>query len=156
MGFSKTAEYALRAMVQMARTPTAVTAEALSVTTHVPGPYLSKILRQLTKAGLVRAVRGKNGGCQLSPEGRSATVYAVVQAVDPLCRIHACPCGNPDHREKLCPLHTVMDEAFSKLEESFKSVRLADLVDKEMPTCGWLATPPAALAPAPVASPATV
>ncbi len=147
MGFSKTAEYALRAMVHLARRPGAVTAEALSVTTRVPGPYLAKILRQLTRAGLVSAVRGKNGGCRLSPAGLEATVYAVVQAVDPVCRIHACPLGVPEHDGKLCPLHAAMDASFSLLEASFKSARMVDLIDCDMPANGWL-TPPAADIPA--------
>lgn len=138
MGFSKTAEYALRAMVHLARAPGAVTAEALSGTTQVPGPYLSKILRQLTRAGLVHAVRGKNGGCRLSPAGREATVYVVVQAVDPLCRVRSCPLGIPDHDGRLCPLHAAIDAAFAQLETSFKSSRVVDLVECEMPKEGWL------------------
>lgn len=132
MGFSKTAEYALRAMVEMARSGEAVTADDLAVRTQVPGAYLSKILRQLTRADFVHAVRGKNGGCRLSPHGEAATIYEVMQAVDPVSRIHACPLGLPEHREKLCPMHATIDAAFAELERTFRKARVCDLVDRSV------------------------
>ncbi len=151
MAFSKTAEYALRAMVYLARSGEAVSADTLAAGTQVPRPYLSKILLQLTAAGLVSALRGKRGGCLLTPAGREATVYSVVQAVDPLCRIRACPLGLPEHADQLCPLHAALDESFATLEASFKEARVVELATRSMPVPGWLApplpTPPATDAP---------
>ncbi len=127
MAFSQTAEYALRAMVDLARHETVVSAEALSQRTQVPKPYLAKLLTQLSRAGLVSPVRGQNGGWRISPHGRDATIYDVLQAVDPLTRIRCCPLGLAEHRDHLCPLHAGVDAAFEAMEKSFRAMRLLDI-----------------------------
>ena len=60
---SQTVEYALRAMVHLAReAPGARTTDQVARTTRVPRAYLSKVLQSLRRAGLVRSQRGIGGG----------------------------------------------------------------------------------------------
>ena len=68
LALSKTAEYALRAMSQLALAPadTPVRAVELSRDTVVPLPYLLKIMRQLVAAGLVHSTKGHGGGFRLA------------------------------------------------------------------------------------------
>jgi len=44
--------------------------------------HLSKVLQQLTKAGLILAARGPKGGFALSPAGRKAKVRDFIAAID--------------------------------------------------------------------------
>ena len=63
------------------------TAESISIVTKVPVGYLAKILQGLSKAGLVKSQRGPHGGFTLTQEPKEITVYEVVQAIDPFCRL---------------------------------------------------------------------
>ena len=57
------------------------------------------------------------------------TVYDVVIAVDEVVRIRECPIYLKEHAHNLCPLHAALDAAFANLEETFRSLRVLDLVD---------------------------
>ncbi len=125
---SQTAEYALRAMVTLAQTGEAAqTTHQISARTHVPLDYLSKVLNQLARAGLVTAQRGRGGGFQAARAAEKISVLQIVSAVDPLKRIHTCPLGIAVHGSNLCPLHFKLDEAMRVTEEAFRSTTLASI-----------------------------
>src|SRR5688500_18425259 len=87
---SQTAEYALRAIVFLARRPGgAHNVEEIAGATKSPADYLSKILRQLARAGFVRGQRGLNGGFSLARPAHEISVLDVVHAVDPSRRIES-------------------------------------------------------------------
>ncbi len=128
MAFTKTAEYALRASVELARAAQLMNADEIAERTRVPRPYLVKVLQQLQAAGLVESFRGKSGGWRLSPEkAHQLTLYDVVHAVDPITRVDVCLLGLEAHREVLCPLHTAINDAFASLEASLRGVRVLSL-----------------------------
>lgn len=56
---SQTAEYALRAVVFLSKNADmAYTTDQIAKVTHVPAPYLSKVLQPLIKARIVQSQRG--------------------------------------------------------------------------------------------------
>lgn len=125
---SQTAEYALRAMVSLAQSrDLALTAEKIAGISHVPLDYLSKVLRLLVRAGLVKAQRGRGGGFQAARPSTELTVLEVISAVDPPQRIKTCPLGIAEHGENLCPLHRALDDAARSVEEAFRGTTLASL-----------------------------
>jgi Rrf2 family transcriptional regulator, iron-sulfur cluster assembly transcription factor len=81
---SSTAEYALRAMVFLARSgsDTALLGRDLSAVSGVPANYLSKILLTLKRAGMVTAVRGQGGGYRLSRDPKEIKLIEVVEVFD--------------------------------------------------------------------------
>ncbi|GGM53213.1 transcriptional regulator [Deinococcus arenae] len=125
--FSQTAEYALRATAALAERDSAVTAAELARLTDVPPPYLFKVMAQLAKAGLVTAQRGKYGGYLLQAPPGAVTLLEVINAVDPIPRIHHCPLGKPEHELALCPLHRQLDAAYAQIEQTLRSQTLADV-----------------------------
>src|SRR4051812_13006650 len=126
---SQTAEYALRAMVNLAANPgEARTAQDIAVQSHVPLDYLSKVLNGLARAGLVTGQRGRGGGFQCTRPPQLITVLEVVSAVDPLRRITTCPLGLQAHGTSLCPLHRKLDDAVRTVEEAFASTTIESLV----------------------------
>lgn len=131
---SQTTEYALRAVVALSEDPqTPWTAQAISAKTQVPQDYLMKVLQPLTKAGLLTAQRGRNGGFLLTRPPDQITVLDVVTAVDPLRRIKHCPLGLKAHGTNLCPLHRKLDDAIRLVEEAFCSTTLADILSDPSP-----------------------
>jgi Rrf2 family protein len=136
---SQTAEYALRAVVALARESKPLVTEKLSDTTQVPRGYLYKVLQQLSRSGIVRSQRGLYGGYRLVGSPEKVTLLEVVQAVDPPKRIHECPLDLEEHQETLCPLHKRIDDALATVEKAFAKTTIAELLtDRRRPTslCG--------------------
>lgn len=125
---SKTAEYALRAVVMLARAPhSAESAEQLAEVTKVPRRYLHKVLQDLVRGGLVHSQSGPGGGYSLAQTPANITILDVVSAVAPLERIRHCPLGLTSHTS-LCPLHLELDKAYAATEAAFARVTIAQLL----------------------------
>jgi Rrf2 family protein len=126
---SQTAEYALRAVVFLAKNPgAAYTAEQLSKATQVPAPYLSKVLQPLIKSRLVQSQRGLGGGFSLEKQPEQITILQVINAVAPIERLEACPLGLDEHAGALCPLHQRLDDAVGLIEEAFAKTKISELL----------------------------
>jgi Rrf2 family protein len=86
--FTLTTKYALRAAVWLAeKQGLPQTTRQIASATCVPVNYLSKVLRSLGKAGLVRALRGKHGGFELAKAPSSTSVLEIINVVEPIQRI---------------------------------------------------------------------
>lgn len=130
---SKTAEYALRAVVCLASTPDQPkSADILAKLTQVPRSYLTRVLQDLAAAALVQSRPGPGGGYELTRSTCDVTILDVVNAVSPLARIRRCPLGITSHTE-LCPLHRELDQAYAAMESAFQGVTLKDIVDSTSP-----------------------
>src|SRR5947208_5514315 len=113
--FSKTVEYALRAVAHLAdRAPEGRTTDQIAAVTKVPRAYLSKLLQTLCRKGVVQSHRGVGGGMTLVKSPAELTILEVVNAVEPIVRITTCPLGLAAHGVRLCPLHRRLDNARSE------------------------------------------
>ncbi len=126
---SQTVEYALRAMVHLAGLEPghSVNSQTIAAQAKIPHGYLSKILRDLAVAELVRSQRGPSGGFALASPPAKISLLDVINAVDPIARIDKCPLGNPAHL-RLCPLHSRLDHAIALIEQEFRQTTLAELL----------------------------
>lgn len=125
---SQTTEYALRAVVCLAATPEQPkTSQQLADETLVPSGYMSKVLQELSRAGLIQSQRGLHGGSMLTRNPDGITILDVVNAIEPIRRIDACPLGLKSH-VKLCPLHRRLDEAMGQVESAFSSTTISELM----------------------------
>jgi len=128
---SQTVEYALRAIVTIAQNSgRSVTAKEVAATTKVPGPYLSKLMQSLVRGGLVSAQRGPNGGFQLMRDPGALTLWEVVNALEPFQRITTCPLGLRSHENRLCPLHSNLDNALGTMETLFRSMTVSQMLSQ--------------------------
>ena len=141
---SQTAEYALRAVVVLgSQAERPMTTQEIARVSRVPSGYLSKVLQSLGRAGLVEARRGLRGGYVLSRPLNKLTVFDVVNAVDPLKRIHECPLRLAAHAHRLCSLHQRLDDAVAMLETYFKKTTIESLLkDRTAPFPGPLCEMP--------------
>ncbi|MGE5191790.1 MAG: RrF2 family transcriptional regulator [Deltaproteobacteria bacterium] len=137
---SQTVEYALRAAVYLAdQAPAARTTEQIAAATRVPQAYLSKVLQNLARGGIVTSQRGLHGGFLLARKPEQVTILEVVNAVDPIQRIHECPLGFAAHGVNLCPLHRRLDDALASVENAFRDSTLAEVLaepSRSVPLCG--------------------
>ncbi|HEX8834291.1 MAG TPA: Rrf2 family transcriptional regulator [Abditibacteriaceae bacterium] len=129
MIISLTAEYALRAIVHLATDENASqTVGQIAQGTRVPPGYLSKVLQNLSRVGLITSQRGLGGGFRLAKSPQELSILEVVQSVDPIERIHTCPLGLEAHGTNLCPLHRRLDNALALIEEQFRATTIAELL----------------------------
>lgn len=127
---SQTSEYALRAIVHLAAREEAspASAQEISEATRVPVGYLQKILRTLSRHGMVTAQRGSGGGFMLAKVPTAISVLDILRASDtPIARIERCPLGIPGHT-RLCPLHQLLDAEIARTERTFAATSIADLL----------------------------
>lgn len=84
MSLSVTAEYALRAILVLARDGATrpLRADEVADATGAPRNYLAKTLNALTRAGVVSSSRGPSGGFTLAVRPDTLTVAQVVDLFD--------------------------------------------------------------------------
>jgi Rrf2 family protein len=128
---SQTVEYALRAIVTIAQNAGRVcTAREIAEATRVPPSYLPKLLQALARGGIVSGHRGPNGGFQLLQDPQQLTLWHVVSAIEPFQRIHQCPLGIRSHSGQLCPLHSSLDHAMATMEQLFRQMTVAQMLQQ--------------------------
>lgn len=103
----------------------------IATLSKVPVDYLYKVLRQLTRSGLIESIRGARGGYRLLKEPSKLTILEVVNAVDSLPRIRTCPLKIKAHGTKLCALHKRLDDAVELVEKAFAATTLDELIDTD-------------------------
>jgi Rrf2 family protein len=139
---SQTVEYALRAAVYLAGQDGPRTTDQVSRATLVPKAYLSKVLQGLVRSGLVHSRRGLGGGMTLARPAGEVTILEVVNAVEPIGRIEACPLGLSSHGVRLCPLHRRLDDALATVEAAFGETTLAEVLADPSPSVPLCEFPP--------------
>lgn len=126
---SDASEYALRAVIWLARYPReAKKVRDIAVGTYAAPGYLVKVLQGLAKAGILSAQRGIHGGFTLVRDPAGLSVLEVINAVDPVERIRRCPLALEAHQDCLCPIHRRIDDAMATLEAGFRESTIEDML----------------------------
>lgn len=94
---SMTAQYALRALVYIAQEGREhpVLAREIAARTKVPTHYLSRILRDAARVGLLESTRGIGGGFRLSRPARQMRLIDILAPFDDVLSRSRCPFGQP-------------------------------------------------------------
>lgn len=93
--------------------------------------FLTKILQELTSAGLLESMKGPKGGVALKQEAKEITILDVVLAIDGIKVFRECLLGLPGcGEEKPCPVHDEWAEIREELYRTFESKTLGDTAQK--------------------------
>ena len=130
MQLTRAADYAVRVMVHLAGMPPATRASRaeLAVAAECPEQFLSKVLQNLTRAGLVLSHRGNTGGFELPNIHRTATLLEVVEAIEG--PIHLNICLTSDRactRQEWCPAHDVWVSAQQAVADVLRNASISAL-----------------------------
>lgn len=79
---SKLTDYAILAMVELARDGGKVSAQALAERVGVETPTVSKVLKMLAQAGLLTSTRGANGGYRVARAAGEINVAEIIAAIE--------------------------------------------------------------------------
>ncbi len=90
---SKLTDYAIVILAHLARGERTVTAQSLATRSRVPLPTVSKLCKELARAGLLQSHRGRHGGYSLTRPPDQISVAEVVEALEG--PIALTDCGSP-------------------------------------------------------------
>jgi Rrf2 family protein len=136
MRISAKADYALRAMAQLAVEPAEppVNAEHLAEAQDIPLRFLLGILAELKHARLVRSSRGAAGGYSLSRPPAEITLAEILRVVEgPLVNLHDSRVGELGQRGPAGILADVWRAVRTNVRFVLEGVTLADIVAGELP-----------------------
>jgi Rrf2 family protein len=133
--WSRTAEYALRAMVYLSvRSPETCTTHEIAAATQVPKAYLSKVLQLLARSNLVQSHRGLRGGISLAKPPDQTTVHEIIAAVDSRPQVHTREVGLEPHAPRFNEMHRRIDDVAAIVERVFETTTLTELAEPSVKT----------------------
>lgn len=116
--FSKTCEYAIRAMIfiaQKSKGGSKVGIKEIAKAIDAPEYFIAKILQDLSRKGLVQSLKGPTGGFYVEDESSLCSLADIVKAIDGDKLFLGCGLGLKNCNElKPCPIHN----QFKKVRES--------------------------------------
>jgi Rrf2 family protein len=121
MRLNQATDYAIRAVLYLSGLPfgQVVEAKLIAGEEYIPIRFLLKILRLLTKNGIVESYRGVNGGYALARHPSKITLLDVVEAMEGPITINRCLYA-PEECNKNFTAHCPVHEALYELQESMK------------------------------------
>ena len=129
---SRTSQYALRAALELARQPAdaAVPASRLAGVVRIPTNYLSKILHELARAGVLDSTRGSSGGFRLARPAGRISVADVVGVFQDVGAEQRCLLGRRECRDVTgCSAHDAWKRVAAPIWTFFEETTLADLTN---------------------------
>ena len=132
MEITHQADYALRAILYLAklepgqRVPTSQIAQE----THIPPSFLTKIVSQLSIAGLIHTSRGARGGVWLARQPGEISLLDVLEAIDGSVILNQCV-HDPEgcQMAKECTLHLFWQDACGALVARLRNTSFKDLTE---------------------------
>jgi len=122
MQLSKAAEYAVRGAIVLAdrygQGPVPLVEICRVRGLSKSFAYMTKIFRILARRGVVRAIRGKNGGYTLARPPAKTTLLEVIEAIEGRLALNLCQHTPPQCHEPNCPVRPV----WTQLQEQVRSV----------------------------------
>jgi Rrf2 family protein len=130
MILSRGTDYAIRAMLDLACQPEgkkAITGQ-IAKRQEIPGAFLSKVVAQLTQAGLMRTYRGAAGGIDLGKPPEEINLRQIVEAIQGPIVLNICTGPyNGCARTETCSVLGVLKEAQGSLNAVLERAMLANL-----------------------------
>ena len=128
---SRLTDYAIVLLSQMVGEGGVAAASDLAARTNLPLPTTAKILKQLTRAGVVSAQRGAAGGYRLAHPAEGISVAAIIEAMDGPIAITNCADAG-DHAcqiETVCPMRTNWNRVNQTIRAALQGVSLVDMLN---------------------------
>lgn len=133
MELSRQADYAVRAMVDLATVPAEVRVASRTIAQRqqIPEKFLPRIILALSRAQLVRTFRGKDGGVSLTRPASEISLLDVIVAIEgPLCLNRCTHEPSRCDRYTFCLVHPVWRVAQDYLNRLLGDTTLADIVGR--------------------------
>jgi len=134
MKLTRGGEYGIRGVLYLAQQDNGKVSmlSAIAKAQDVPPRFLAKIFQALAKAGIVKSHRGAKGGFSLARMPADVTMKNVIEAIEGPIFLNVCLMSPGEcNRDKICPMHTVWEEAQEKMMEVLDRANFAELAKAE-------------------------
>ena len=132
--FSKSCEYAIRAMIFVAQKSSennCVGIKDIAQNTDTPVHFIAKIMQELSKKKIVASIKGPNGGFYLSKYDLKKSIADIVKAVDGETLYMDCVLGLKVCSEKTpCPVHNEYKEIKKNFIKLIENNTIIDFKEK--------------------------
>jgi Rrf2 family protein len=129
MKLSNTSEYALRILSFMARDPEKLySAKFLVKELNISDKYLRRLMTDLSKAGFIKAIQGRDGGYVFSKKLSDIILSNIIDAVEGINKYMGCVLGfDKCSDENPCVMHSKWAPVRNEFSKMFKNKSLNDL-----------------------------
>ena len=132
--FSKSCEYAIKAMIfvaQKSKNETRVGVKEIAKGIDSPEHFIAKIMQDLSRRKLVHSVKGPHGGFYMDKEDLKSSISDIVKAIDGEKVYTDCALGLKACSEKSpCPVHFEYKEIKKNLIKMIENKTIGDFNEK--------------------------
>jgi Rrf2 family protein len=132
MRLSRKADYAIRAMVDLAYQPQGakIAIHDIAERQDIPYTFLPRIIPDLVKGGLLKSYRGANGGIVLARSPEKIPILKIIETTEGPVTLNRCTAYPSEcERTSLCPVHTLWKKVQEDFDHTLGNTTLADLVN---------------------------
>lgn len=126
---SRTSEYALRALIHLTQNEKdwPISGARIAGEASIPPKYLSKILSDLARAGVLESFPGKTGGFRLGRPSKQLSLYEILAPFEQFER-RRCPFGNQECSElNPCGAHDQWKKVIENEQRFFLKTTVHDI-----------------------------
>ncbi len=128
---SKLSDYAVVVLSLLARDRNRLmTASGLSTASGIPEPTVAKVLKLLSKEGVIASTRGVNGGYMLERDPSQISVTELITALEGPIALTACIEGSDDDCsiQEICPMSGKWAKVNTTIKTALDGLPLSDLL----------------------------
>ena len=125
----------MRAILHLASLPygEVIQTREIAATEDIPGKYLPSIIRTLARAGLIRTLRGNQGGVMLAKPPEDINLREVIEAIEgPIVLVQCLRGPNQCDREAECAFMSVCKNLQGMMVGQLEGTTFADLATGTM------------------------
>lgn len=127
---TRQSDYGVRAILHLAMVPygDVIQTRLIAASEDIPGKYLPSIIRTLARAGLIRTLRGNQGGVMLARPPEEISLREVIEAIEgPIVLVQCLRGPNQCDREEDCSFRTVCQNLQDLMVGQLEGTTFADL-----------------------------
>lgn len=130
--FSKSTEYALRAVVYLAKNSSDTNRfgiKTIAGNLGFPEPYLAKVLQHLVKRKIIFSAKGPKGGFYATKKTTDISLLEIIEANEGLDLFKGCGLGLVQCNEnKPCPIHNEYGKFRDGLYKTLSQKKIKDII----------------------------
>lgn len=134
MKISTKGRYGLRIMLDLARndgeTPRMIS--DICKSQGLSKKYVSRLIIELRKAGMISSVRGAKGGYKIKRLPRHITLLEIIETMEgPLSIVDCVGCPKKCNKSASCAAREIWGEVNEKIRREFESITLQDVLNRQ-------------------------
>lgn len=133
MIYTKTGEYAIRAILFLARQSenSLIMSSNVAEKEDIPSHYLAKILQRMAKYGYVDSFKGRGGGFRITKLALDSSILEIVERIEGPVITLKCVTGLKECSDEYpCPLHDQWSELRDRIHNLISSKTVREVAEE--------------------------